>query len=461
MRAIRRINLIAAIGLMSVMLTATPSHAAGDNEIQLEAPKFALAADGAPGQIVDFSFAAVGTVTGATLTLDFSGIASIATPSLPDQDLKCSLNGDTATCALPDHHGTDWSADQFVPVKLVPTAGATVGATGSIKATASAPGVADSTATAAATVKNGVKLFVLGLDESAHLPTSKGTVGGDTDLTFDVVNEGSAAALGLVLSGAPDHGISLDTGSPCTNSASKNLVCRWPDQRVNPGERVTMTIPLHFDADAAADESITSVISAIKAEGPGALTTIDPFLVGIDKTWDLNAITDLQAVGATVTGKPGDTVSVMIGLKNVGPAWIDRSTIGGDSDFGVVQSILTVPSWAKVVSVACELCARDGKTDEWTLDGDRSLLMVGDEDLVKVTFKILATHGTDGSIALDTNYGAGTLDKSPGNNVAVITLKSTASALPATGNSAGMISLIGMAVLLLGGILFAVGRRRA
>jgi LPXTG-motif cell wall-anchored protein/uncharacterized repeat protein (TIGR01451 family) len=459
-RRLRRIILIAAIGLMSVTLTAAPAWAAGNNEMHVRAPDITLAADGGPGKVYTFGVAAVGTVTGATLTFEFAGIADLATPSMPDQDLDCSLNGHTATCRLPDHHGTDWSAEQAVLVRLVPLAGATAGASGTIKATASATNVDDATASAPVTVKSGVDLVVLGKDASGDLGTANGTVGGDTHFTFEVTNDGSVSALGLTLTGVLSHGLSLGAGSPCSNSVAKNLVCRLPGERVDPGQHVTLSIPVHFDADATVDESVFATVDAAKAAGSGSATDIYRNDNAVHQTWDLDAIIDLKTVGATITGKPGDTVSVFIGVKNVGPAWIDHSTLG-DNEFGVARAILTVPSWAKVVSMACELCAKDAKTGKWIIAGDRGTFMVGDEDLVKVTFKILAVHGTDGSIVLNTNWGAGTLDKRSANNVAAITLKSTGSELPATGSEAGMIALIGAGVLLLGGVLVAVGRRRA
>jgi LPXTG-motif cell wall-anchored protein/uncharacterized repeat protein (TIGR01451 family) len=445
--------------VVGLALTATPAHGAANNELRVLPASFVLAAHGGVGKVYAFQFAEVGTITGGTLTLDFSGISELATPSLPDQDLHCSLAAAKATCVLPDHHGSDWSAYRKVYVRLVPLAGANDGATGTIDAVASADTAKDATAKADVTVKDGADLVVLAKDDFGDLGTEHADVGDTVTFEFDFTNDGSAAALGYAVTGRLKQGLSLGKADACTNTTKNGLVCRFPDDRVDPGRRATFSIPVHVDADATVDESMTVTVDTIKVAGGGSAEDIyrnDNFA---NKTWDTNAITDLKAIGATATGAPGDTVTITVGVQNVGPAWIDHSTLG-DDDSGIARFVVTIPSWAKVTDVACEQCAEDPKTGHWVIAGDKATLQVGERDVVKMTLKIVATHGTDGSVTVDTGYAAGTLDKTTTDNVARITLHSTANELPATGQHSGLIVLVGAGVVLLGGLLVLASRRR-
>ena len=61
--------------------------------------------------------------------------------------------------------------------------------------------------------------------------------------------------------------------------------------------------------------------------------------------------TDLAAIGATVSGAAGDTVTANIGVRNNGPATVDRSRAGE----AAAMAVITIPDGTKVTGAPDEL----------------------------------------------------------------------------------------------------------
>jgi len=163
------------------------------------------------------------------------------------------------------------------------------------------------------------------------------------------------------------------------------------------------------------------------------------------------------ALSATkASGKVGDTVTVTAKGTNSGPSDLLGGTV-----------TITAPSGTTLAELpkGCEWATKGSKA---TCTTD-AIVPAGDEQSLDLTFTIdKATVGHDGSIAVTTNKTPG--DSNKDNNTAAIDITATGgtgggsgddgSTLPVTGTSTGAIAGGGAAVLLAGGALFFLGRRR-
>src|SRR5262249_43681820 len=139
--------------------SAPPSASGG--AVHSDLGPVVMAPNGGAGKVYPVFTEAIGTVTNATMTFDFSGIASMATPSFPDPAAHCTISGTSATCALPDVTADDSDpAVGLISLKLVPTAGAVDGATGEIKTSIQADNASAYAAVVHVTVVDGPDLVV-------------------------------------------------------------------------------------------------------------------------------------------------------------------------------------------------------------------------------------------------------------------------------------------------------------
>jgi LPXTG-motif cell wall-anchored protein len=175
---------------------------------------------------------------------------------------------------------------------------------------------------------------------------------------------------------------------------------------------------------------------------------------------------DSAAVGASFSGAVGDTKTVKVGVRNLGPTGIIPPSLQW------IQTVrVTIPSGIDLTKVD-ELCAPGAVTsvfdieDTGVVDGRVYTCFVvtrlgkGDTATFSFTGTIAdGTHGT-GSVVVD----GGVQDTDAANDKAGITVKLTADGegggLPVTGAPAAWLALGGAVLLLLGAAAFGLARRR-
>jgi hypothetical protein len=156
---------------------------------------------------------------------------------------------------------------------------------------------------------------------------------------------------------------------------------------------------------------------------------------------------DLQAIGGTVSGKPGQVVMVPLGVHNAGPGgyeWINGNPGGG---FDV-----TMPRGLTVLSVFS--ADEDGEDHEWMCSPGRNApsyhcdlrqpLGVGDDFVFRFQIRIdRAVAGAKGQVRVVQPAIVPSRDENPANDVAPITVRVTgasASGGTSSGTSSGTAS---------------------
>ncbi len=503
MRASRAI--LAGLGALTiasaVAATATPAFADA-SVIRAEAQDLIIGADGAPGKATTISVYEFGPLTNPKVTIDFTGIDGIATPTFLDPASGCSLTGSVATCDLPDVTDPNAGASDIeIPVKLVPAAGAHNGVTGSFTMTSTADGVATVTESATVTVADGPDL---GLPKGDNSLTAK--PGDALSEPVMVSNSGSQAADGVLFLFAFSHGFQPDYFDNC-------LYADWPDddgtlalceidQSLAPGQTWTINPAIigHVPADSADTARVDLVVDVANASSVSSELANNAFGLAKSRahfikrasgklltpsssansagdidfgdnfetwTWTIKTSYDMVANGAKVIGTPGDVVKVKLGETNNGPASIDFWSV---HDIAAVIEI-AIPEWADAVAVPSN-CFGQAKPESQILDskpGYRYYLCSGSSYVfpahssfsVTLSLKIKASSGADGSVSMPHGDAYGVDDNNHANDVAAITLGAPdEGGLPVTGSKTGIIAVAGAILVLAGGVLLFLGRRR-
>ena len=176
-----------------------------------------------------------------------------------------------------------------------------------------------------------------------------------------------------------------------------------------------------------------------------------------------------------VKGAIGDKVTANLLVRDKGPASLNF--LGGDFVDGI---LVTVPEWATVTDAPEECFGLKDPSDlplsavssrknvgsagfpyYACYDLDSSYLKIGDDVGFPITFKITKDHGAAGSYSLLPNTAATNGDTDRSNNSAKIDLVFDGQgSLPVTGSKVGIIGGVGGALVLFGGVLLVLGRRR-
>jgi LPXTG-motif cell wall-anchored protein len=184
---------------------------------------------------------------------------------------------------------------------------------------------------------------------------------------------------------------------------------------------------------------------------------------------------DLAAVGASLTGQPGDKVKARVGFVNHGPGTLYHWTFD-NTDPG---TIVTVPAGADVVQVDdhCFPIGFPAGVDPEDIDEDflgaTDFLCLLDEgktaakasSLFDFTFQVREDAAQDGSVEINDHTDPdAALDRNAANDSAKITLTvptdGGGGGLPVTGANAGLIGAGGAALLLAGVVGLLLVRRR-
>ena len=503
MRAPRTI--LAGLGAVAIatalVATATPAFADA-SVIRAEAQDLILSADGGSGKATSISVYEFGPLARPKVTIDFTGLDGLATPTFLDPASVCVLSGLVATCDLPDvTTPNDEGSNVEIPVKLVPAAGAHDGVKASFTLTSTADGVDTDTETANVSFADGPDLAV---PSGAY--DLKAKPGDKVSEPVTVTNSGSKAADGVLFLFSFSHGVQPDYFDNC-------LYADWPDDdgtlalceiddSLAPGHTWTIdpAITGHVPADSARSARVDLVVDVANAStlsgelaknafglnksrtrfskraSGKALTAADSAAEPEDidfgdnfETWDWTIDTsyDVVANGAKVIGAPGDVVKIKIGSTNNGPASIDFWSVH-DIAAGIE---VAVPEWADVVAVPSN-CVGEVKPDSEHLDskpGYRFYACQGSDYFVPahstftvmLSLKIKAAAGKNGSVSLPEGDSFGIGDTNHANDVAAITLGAPDQAgLPVTGSKAGLIGGVGGGLFVVGVLLVVAGRRR-
>ncbi|TNH30473.1 LPXTG cell wall anchor domain-containing protein [Micromonospora orduensis] len=186
---------------------------------------------------------------------------------------------------------------------------------------------------------------------------------------------------------------------------------------------------------------------------------------------------DLEAIGATLTGKKGAVLTVPLGFRNNGPATLDHLRSGSDVTFVDV----TVPKGTTAVEVPFECAPRTGNDAEWDEAGTPGAAAyrcypgpfapAGEELTGEFTFRIdKVIANATGTVKVNVPCeceGGFYEDLKPANDTAKILVNAAGGqgggdggALPITGQSTGLIAGIGALLLAAGVGGFLVAKRR-
>lgn len=204
----------------------------------------------------------------------------------------------------------------------------------------------------------------------------------------------------------------------------------------------------------AVSGSVPLSAASVKKSGGGGGTSFAPAAKGLtdkdakpgDDTFDFTVFTtenpaDLAVSAAAASGHLGETVTVPVTTTDKGPADSPKTTVTITAPTGT--EIVNAPGCSVITPGKVVSCLR--------------ALTIDVAGTVSVKFKIVAaTAGADGTAVV----GGSLTDPDTGNNTAAITITVVPGGLPVTGARAGLIGGVGLAVVVLGGLLFAVARRR-
>ncbi|MFC8297413.1 LPXTG cell wall anchor domain-containing protein [Micromonospora orduensis] len=224
--------------------------------------------------------------------------------------------------------------------------------------------------------------------------------------------------------------------------------------------------------------SLKTVSTARKARAVQTDTNPDNNISGlrVDVTGENGA--DLEAVGATLTGKKGVLLTAALGFRNNGPATLDYIR----SDSQVTYIDMTVPAGTTAVEVPFECAPRTGNDAEWDDAGTPGaaayrcypgpFAQAGEELTGEFTFRIdKVVANASGTVKVNVPCeceGGFYDDLKPANDTAKILVNvatggeggGDGGALPITGESTGLIAGIGALLLAAGVGGYLVAKRR-
>jgi hypothetical protein len=259
---------------------------------------------------------------------------------------------------------------------------AALGETGKLTATFAADGIKPVTRTTDVTVAEGVDLVAGGSTRTTAKPGADFTASLQVHNTTERVVHGAALAFGT------DYGFSAPAAARFANCyyVQDQLNSCTFDQELQPGATYEAVVPYRLRPDTYAPSSVVGDFEWLTSgdyadlrkfiddngfDGPGrpgagpklelrALPAksalAEPKQTDTDADNNSQDLTvdvagkqgaNLAAIGASLTGDAGDTVTATIGVANAGPATIDRCRNGGEAAVVVVS----IPAGTKVVGL--------------------------------------------------------------------------------------------------------------
>ncbi|MET8148023.1 hypothetical protein ACIBSW_13910 [Actinoplanes sp. NPDC049668] len=379
-RSLGRRVFVGAVGAIAAAALATPAYAAAP-VIDVALPDVTVAAGGKTEIGPLLSSDKETTVLGAKAVYELSAGLEGVSFEAPEESSDCTSDGPTKfTCTAnfetwisPDGVIGDFEAG-------IAATEAALGKSGTVKLTFSADGVAPITRTAELTVAEGVDLAAGGDKEISGKP------GASFDASLQVRNNTDKVVRGAAVLFYTDYPFqSTKQFSNCFYSQGQVNACTF-DRDLEPGASYQIVLPYKLRADTYAPGVVagefewfttgdyTDLIKFLDDngyEGPGTAgdggklelrklpaaaslgnhKQTDTTPTNNSQTLTVNASgkqgTDFAAIGANVSGGAGDTVKVPVGVRNNGPASLDRSRHGGPA----VVAVVTIPAGTKVATV--------------------------------------------------------------------------------------------------------------
>jgi LPXTG-motif cell wall-anchored protein len=500
---LRRHRLLgAALAVACVVLTVgfgTAARADGQNggSIVFSAPTALRLPIGGVTRTIE-ARAHTADVVGPDVVFRLNDLAGVATIEFP---ANCATSGDRVQCPLPDEGG-----DSDFRFNVTPAGNATAGATGKLHMTVQGVDygpyfLPDMTIT----LDDGVDLTV------AEFPTG-GTVRPKQQLQVPgpvIANHGNRAAVGLrVTFGFGDPTIVPRRYEDCTytdTAVTCDVATTLP-----PGEEVTLP-PFDFSttADAMGVKGIWVSVAAIEESEPAAAAAAPAKKAatggwagdaapkptaarvasganaddnGAEYTFEVENTFDVEALGATATGAVGDVVKVTIGAKNNGHGTVDTTRAQEPAWW----FYFAVPPGTEVVAVPDRCAGKvvNGDTYEYVAgrtgaqqyqckhEGFR--FPTGTSTTVEFSLKITAVTANATGDVLTDDPDATTPrepDTNPANDKAAVVINPTSGGggggsgsggdnLPITGTNALALAGVGFGLVVAGGGLYLVSRRR-
>jgi len=360
---------------------ATPAQAAPATVVQLATPPVTVAAGGNTYVNPILFSETEQTLHNGTMVYQISaGLAGVSLHDDPSVGPQCTQNSPTKlTCSADDETdvGPYGTLGNFLV--RVDASSAALGQAGKLTATFLADNVAPVSQTVDLTVAEGVDLAA-GADKSITLKP-----GADFSTPLQVHNTTAGTVDGTALVFGTDYGFAATTKfSNCFYDGDLLNACTF-DQQLKPGVTYQASVPYRLRPDTYAPSSQAGQFEWLTAgdfddllkfahdngfDGPGkagdgpplTLTALSAARQTQQKQTDQNPEnnwqtvsltiagnqgTDVAAVGATVTGKAGDTVTANVGIVNNGPATLDHERSGEPTSV----TIVTAPPGTKVVGV--------------------------------------------------------------------------------------------------------------
>ncbi len=496
----RRILAGVAAASASIVLAA-PAYAAG-TRFAMVLPDVTVAAGG--GVFVDpILYASQDVeVTGAKMTFRLSGGLDGVSLSGPGSSATCTNDGPgTLTCvaAWPVPIGPNGAFTELTAAAFADEAA--LGETGTVTMTFTADGVAPVTRTVDVTVAEGVDLAA-GNNHEVSV-----RVGDTFEGPLEVHNNSDAVVHGAaVVFEDTDAFAPREHYSNCYYADDRLTACAF-DTDLAAGADYRVDVPYRLRPDTYAPGAVVAEFEWLPGddfagllkfaedngfEGPGKLgngrtlrleQAVSPKALkqtdtNPENNWQqllVNTLgkngVDLAAVGASVSGVAGETVTVPVGVHNNGPATLNRRDNGGPA--AVV--IVTIPTGAKVVTVptGCHSSAGDGSlhTGKGGIQyacSTTTLLPAGATVLWKFGLRITkAVPDAEGWVEVNPACACDRFDRDTdkSNNTARVVLNPSGGGqgggLPITGPQTALLAAGGAALVAAGLVgLVLAGRRR-
>jgi LPXTG-motif cell wall-anchored protein len=502
---LRRHRLLsAAIAVACVVLTVgfgSAARAEGQNggSIVFSAPTALRLPIGGVTRTIE-AHAHTADVVGPDVVFRLNDLAGVATVEFP---ANCATSGDRVQCPLPDEGG-----DSDFRFNVTPAQKASAGATGKLHMTVQG-------------VDYGPYFLpdmVITLDDGVDLTVAEFPDGGKVQPGAQlqvpaplIANHGNRTAVGLrVTFGIGDPTIVPRQYEDCTYTDTA-VTCDVATT-LAPGFEVELP-PFEFSttADAmgvkgiwvsvaAIEESETPDAAAATAKKAGSggwggapvarqiaariASETNPDDNGAEYTFEVENTFDVEALGATATGAVGDVVKVVVGAKNNGPGTIDTTRAQEPAWW----FYLTVPPGTEVVAVPDRCAGKvvNGDSFEYVAgrlgaqqyqckhEGFR--FPTGTSTTVEFSLKITTvTADATGNVLTDDPDATTPRnpDTKPENDKAAVVINPTSGggsggggstgggdSLPITGTNAVALAGVGFGLVVAGGGLYLVSRRR-
>ncbi|KAB1910762.1 LPXTG cell wall anchor domain-containing protein [Micromonospora sp. AMSO31t] len=451
-----------------------------------------------------------------TIRYDFSDLAGkVTVGEEEDTGNDCtSPSQNVLVCTTPYEVEVDeWGVAGLSAVQIKATDKAQDGDVGTLKVTLTATGFDAVSHDAKVRVGEGVDLAA-GPETAVSVAPGKSFTA-----PLKVSNAGKSTAKGAAVIFYNDYGLNAGKHySNCTYVGDELRTCRFKDDLPS-GSTVTASLPYvlgadslapgfkygeiiwmtpdefedfqgyleHYDAtigEPGTDGELTLAQAGGKATARGFQADPRPENNGtnLQVTVTGNNSTDLEALGASVTGKAGATVQATVGLRNNGPATLDYTRSGSS----VTYLTLDVPKGTTAVTVPENCFPVNG--DEWGEPGKPgaqhyrcyfdSFLKAGDSvnlDFALRIDKVIANATGLVKINVPCECDGGFYrDLKPANDTAKVVVNAApggeggqggggegdGGTLPITGSSTALIAGVGALLLAAGAAGYVVSRRR-